>query len=174
MRCVEAIGHELVLEGLWRAARAKRLAHALCFVGPEGVGKFLSAERLALGLVCARGIGAPCGTCGPCKRAQSDSHPDIFVIDPTISSARSFQMVPVCCWGTTGILLAGATVQVTDSVTTRPQHRRALGSFLHRQRKSRVSGRWDRDLPGANEEVLNLAGLRSKHASVQDTIPLSA
>lgn len=92
MRCAEAIGHELVLDGLWRAARARRLAHALCFVGPEGVGKFLAAERLALGLVCARGIGAPCGTCGPCKRAQSDSHPDIFLIDPTIEGLESISI----------------------------------------------------------------------------------
>jgi DNA polymerase-3 subunit delta' len=92
VRCAEAIGHELVLEGLWRAARARRMAHALCFVGPEGVGKFLAAERLALGLVCARGIGEPCGACGPCKRAKSDAHPDILVVDPTIEGLESISI----------------------------------------------------------------------------------
>lgn len=92
MRFVEAIGHESVQEGLWRAARSRRLAHALCFVGPEGVGKFLCAERLAAGLVCARGIGEPCGTCGPCKRARIDAHPDIFVVDPTVDGLESISI----------------------------------------------------------------------------------
>lgn len=81
MRCVEPIGHATVLEGLWSAARAKRLAHALCFVGPSGAGKFLAAEWLAMGLLCARGPSAPCGECGACKRAKIDSHPDVFVVE---------------------------------------------------------------------------------------------
>ena len=81
MRFEEPVGHASVIEGLWRAARAEHLAHALCFAGPAGVGKFLAAEWLALGLLCARGIGPPCGSCGPCKRARADSHPDVFVID---------------------------------------------------------------------------------------------
>lgn len=90
MRDLAPIGHGAVLDGLWNAARAGRLAHALLFSGPEGVGKFLAAERLATGLLCARGSGAPgspagaapCGTCGPCKRVRADAHPDLFVIDP--------------------------------------------------------------------------------------------
>jgi len=92
VRFAEVVGHEHVLEGLWRSARAQRLAHALCFTGPEGVGKFLSAERLTAGLLCARGIGPPCGTCGPCKRAKIDSHPDVFVIDPTIEGLESISI----------------------------------------------------------------------------------
>ena len=51
-----------MLAGLWRAARAGRLAHALCFAGPDGVGKHLAAEWLTLGLFCARGpvvVGEP-------------------------------------------------------------------------------------------------------------------
>jgi DNA polymerase-3 subunit delta' len=81
VRCEEPTGHADRIAGLWKAARSDRLAHALCFSGPTGVGKFLAAEWLALGLLCARGIGPPCGACGPCKRARADSHPDVFVID---------------------------------------------------------------------------------------------
>jgi DNA polymerase III delta' subunit len=81
VRFEEPIGHVDVIAGLWKAARADRLAHALCFAGPAGVGKFLAAEWLALGLLCQRGPGPPCGTCGACKRARADSHPDVFVID---------------------------------------------------------------------------------------------
>ncbi len=82
MRFVEPLGHGRALTGLWSAAREQRLAHALCFAGPAGAGKFLAAEWLALGLLCASGPGTPCGTCGPCKRVRAGSHPDLFVIDP--------------------------------------------------------------------------------------------
>ncbi len=84
-----------MLAGLLRAARDGRLAHALCFVGPEGVGKFLAAEHLAVGLLCARGVGAPCGTCGPCKRAKIDSHPDVFVVDPTEDGSESITIAHI-------------------------------------------------------------------------------
>ncbi|MBL8860364.1 MAG: DNA polymerase III subunit [Planctomycetes bacterium] len=92
MRSDEPLGHDEVLSGLWRAARAGRLAHALCFVGPEGVGKFLCAERLVAGLMCAGGIGVACGNCGPCKRLKIDSHPDVFVIDPTVEGLESISI----------------------------------------------------------------------------------
>jgi DNA polymerase-3 subunit delta' len=87
VRLETPLGHLATIEGLWSAARADRLAHALCFVGPSGIGKFLAAEWLALGLLCERGpmrdhaARAPCGTCGACKRARADSHPDVFVLD---------------------------------------------------------------------------------------------
>jgi len=82
VRALELLGHGPVIEGLWRAARGQRLAHALGFFGPPGVGKFLAAERLVLGLVCQNGPGEPCLACGPCKRALSGSHPDVLVLDP--------------------------------------------------------------------------------------------
>ena len=81
MHWVEPVGHGSLLEGLWSAARARRLSHALLFTGPEGVGKFLAARALAWGLLCAAGPGRPCGRCGPCKRFAAESHADVFVID---------------------------------------------------------------------------------------------
>ena len=92
MRSLEPIGHADVLAGLWRAAQERRLAHALAFVGAEGVGKFLAAERFAAGLLCARGIGAPCGACGPCKRLRIDSHPDVLVVDPTVEGLETISI----------------------------------------------------------------------------------
>jgi DNA polymerase-3 subunit delta' len=105
----EALGHEALLEGLWRAARAERLAHALCFSGPLGVGKFLAAERLAFGLLCergpVRGDGAlPCGSCGPCKRAKSDAHPDLLVIDPTLEEEETIKIARIAGRGEDGSL----------------------------------------------------------------------
>ena len=77
-------GHAPVVAGLWRAARAGRLPHALLFQGPPGLGKFRAAQALAQGLLCARGAleQGPCGQCGPCKRFLSGGHPDLHVIDP--------------------------------------------------------------------------------------------
>ncbi len=92
MRSTEPRGHGAILEGMWNAARTGRLAHAFGFFGPDGVGKYLAAERLVLGLVCASGPGAPCLTCGACKRAISGSHPDILVLDPVSADVEEIYM----------------------------------------------------------------------------------
>ncbi len=78
------MGHAPILAGLWRAAAAKRLPHALLFQGPGGVGKFRAARALAQGLLCASSTRetGPCGACGPCKRFVAGGHPDLLVIDP--------------------------------------------------------------------------------------------
>ncbi|MFN0008953.1 MAG: DNA polymerase III subunit delta' [Planctomycetota bacterium] len=82
MRLLEPVGHVERIEKLLRAAAGKRLAHALLFTGPEGIGKFLAAEWLAFGLLCARGPARPCGTCGPCKRLLAGTHADVLIVDP--------------------------------------------------------------------------------------------
>lgn len=80
------VGQQEQIEGLWRAAREGRLSHAFGFFGPRGVGKFLSARWFAAGLLCKDADtprpGPPCGRCGPCKRVEIGSHPDVFVLDP--------------------------------------------------------------------------------------------
>ncbi|HIK59962.1 MAG TPA: hypothetical protein EYF98_04645, partial [Planctomycetes bacterium] len=76
------LGHGEVLQGLWDAARSDRLPHALILHGPEGIGKYHAARWLAQGLLCEGGPGEPCLSCGPCRRVQADSHPDLFLVDP--------------------------------------------------------------------------------------------
>ncbi len=92
MRSTEPVGHGVLLSGMWNAARAQRLAHAFGFFGPPGVGKFLAAERLVLGLVCADGPGVPCLVCGACKRALAGSHPDVLVLDPVEQEVEEIYM----------------------------------------------------------------------------------
>lgn len=92
MRSAEPVGHGELLAGMWNAARGQRLAHAFGFFGPPGVGKFLAAERLVLGLVCATGPGAPCLSCGACKRALSGTHPDVLVLDPVEREVEEIYM----------------------------------------------------------------------------------
>ena len=78
---VEPIGHTAIVAGLVQSAREDRLPHALLLEGSEGVGKFRAALWLAAALLCERGGDAPCLVCGSCKRVQSGSHADVFVID---------------------------------------------------------------------------------------------
>ncbi len=86
MQVFEPRRHAEAVAGLWHAAKVGRLPHALSFEGPEGVGKFRAALWFSAGLLCAQGPGAPCGSCGPCKRVASGghlgNHPDLMVIDP--------------------------------------------------------------------------------------------
>ena len=85
MQADEPLHHAQLVRGLWRAAAADRLPHALLFAGPAGIGKYRAARWLARGLFCERGIptgcGGPCGTCGPCVRALADTHPDQFLLE---------------------------------------------------------------------------------------------
>ncbi|MEY2806267.1 MAG: polymerase subunit delta [Planctomycetota bacterium] len=92
MRVEPLRGHEGRLAGLWRAAAEGRLAHALLFAGPAGIGKHLAAETLAAGLLCDRGPGEPCRTCGACKRCASGAHPDLHVVDPV---AEELETIPI-------------------------------------------------------------------------------
>jgi DNA polymerase-3 subunit delta' len=75
-------GHAEIVDGLLAATKNRRLPHALLFAGPDGVGKYLAAEWLAAGILCAKGPARPCGSCGPEKRLEAGSHPDFLAIDP--------------------------------------------------------------------------------------------
>lgn len=94
--CEAPIGHQGLIEGLWRARELGRLSHALLFEGPAGIGKFHSALWFAKGLFCERRAdpewSAPCDVCGACKRFAAGSHPDVFVLDPI---AENLETIPV-------------------------------------------------------------------------------
>lgn len=70
------IGHEQIRARLRDAAQRNRLAHALLFTGPAGIGKALVALELAAGLLCERGAEGPCGECAGCVQARAGTHPD--------------------------------------------------------------------------------------------------
>ncbi len=86
------VAHGEVLRGLWRAAAAGRLPHALLFAGPRGIGRFRAAELLARGLLCERGPDAPCEACGACTRTRTGNHLDLFVLDPLAEGRESLQV----------------------------------------------------------------------------------
>jgi len=74
-------GQERALQTLRRALGRGRLAHALIFAGPAGVGKRSTARALATALFCKNDPGLGCGSCDDCHLIETGSHPDLFVED---------------------------------------------------------------------------------------------
>lgn len=75
----DLIGHADVAETLRAALVSGRLAHALMFVGPRGVGKATAALALASARLCGapRDDGDACGDCATCRSVAHGNHPDL-------------------------------------------------------------------------------------------------
>ncbi len=67
----------MVLE---RMIRRDALHHGLCFHGPNGVGKRLTARETARAMMCETREG--CDTCGHCHKLASGNHPDYTEVHP--------------------------------------------------------------------------------------------
>ncbi len=80
----EIWGQEKALNILKKAFQSKRLAHAYLFVGPEGVGKKLTAFNLAKALNCLTPPtpGDCCDQCPSCQKMNAATHPDLILVEP--------------------------------------------------------------------------------------------
>ena len=74
-------GHHAVLSRLERALAQDRLAHALLFSGPQGVGKSTVALALGQALGCEEAPGRGCGVCHTCDRIRRGVHPDVLWVE---------------------------------------------------------------------------------------------
>ena len=74
-------GQDRAISFLQAALANKTIAHAYIFVGPDGVGRILTALAFAKALNC-KGSGAevPCGSCAPCRKIDASNHPDVSVL----------------------------------------------------------------------------------------------
>ncbi len=78
----EVVGQDHVTSTLKNALKGDRLAHALIFSGPRGIGKTSVARILAKAMNCERGPAPdPCNTCGICKEITMGSSVDVQEID---------------------------------------------------------------------------------------------
>lgn len=77
-------GQESALTILRNALRSGRLAHAYLFLGPDGVGKRLTALTLAKAMNCQSppAEGESCARCSSCIKIDSSNHADVIVVEP--------------------------------------------------------------------------------------------
>ncbi len=82
-QCFEdVIGQTHVTKTLQNALRQNRIAHALLFSGPRGVGKTSVARILSKALNCDRGPSpVPCNECPTCIRITEGNEVDVLEID---------------------------------------------------------------------------------------------
>jgi DNA polymerase-3 subunit gamma/tau len=78
----EVVGQDHLVQTLTNAIRTDRVAHALLFAGPRGVGKTSVARIMAKAMNCKKGPGpAPCNVCQSCKEITEGAALDVFEID---------------------------------------------------------------------------------------------
>jgi DNA polymerase-3 subunit delta' len=70
-----------VVTALQRAYAGDKVTHACLFAGPDGVGRFLTAQTWARLLLCLRpvesgGFWEGCGQCESCRLLEGEGHPD--------------------------------------------------------------------------------------------------
>ena len=84
-------GHERTIGLVQAALRNNRLAHAYLFHGQVGIGKCLTAVRVAQALNCEQPPASDnqdsCGTCRSCRQIAARTHPDYTVIEPDQEAA---------------------------------------------------------------------------------------
>jgi len=73
-------GHERAGAFLRAAVGNERLAHALLFAGPDGVGKRSVALAFASWVHCQAGGSDACGACASCRQIAAGSHPDVQLV----------------------------------------------------------------------------------------------
>ena len=78
----QVVGQDHVTDTLRNAIRADRVAHALLFAGPRGVGKTSVARIMAKAMNCQDGpTPSPCDACQSCKEITEGIALDVFEID---------------------------------------------------------------------------------------------
>jgi len=114
MRLRDIVGQDRATALLLRAVGSGRLAHALLFDGPDGVGKRSAALGLALALCCPEQPNLGCGACDVCRRILAGQHPDVRVLAPETNQIVVEQAKDIVALASTRPHEAPARVLVVD------------------------------------------------------------
>jgi len=87
------VGHDPVIRRFRRLLADDRLAHAYLLHGPDGIGKYQLAFRIALARLCRQREDDACGSCLDCRLARSGDHPDLHPVDETETSRIRIDVV---------------------------------------------------------------------------------
>ncbi len=80
------VGHEWAVDMLSNSITHDRVGHAYLITGASQVGKTTLARTFAQALNCvAAEENRPCGLCRPCKLIANDRHPDVQMLESTLS-----------------------------------------------------------------------------------------
>lgn len=74
------IGNKLLHKMLTDTINGGHLCHAYLFCGDKNLGKRTLAKSFAKSILCA-GKEKPCGECKSCRKADANSHPDIYFFE---------------------------------------------------------------------------------------------
>jgi DNA polymerase III subunit delta' len=77
MALSEVQGQTRAISALEKSLASGHVHHAWLFIGPEGVGKELTAVGLAQALTCPDQPNVGCGKCSSCQRVLRRNHPDV-------------------------------------------------------------------------------------------------
>ena len=82
-------GQDRALKFLLGSLSSGRMSNSYLFLGPEGVGRVLTAKTFIKTLVCAckNSDGSACMQCPSCRRIEAGEHPDILWIKPEKNKA---------------------------------------------------------------------------------------
>ncbi len=81
MEFTDIIGNEKNKELLKSILKQQKLSHSYMFIGKEGIGKFLFANKWAKMILCQTKEELECNKCKSCIQFDSNNHPDFYVIN---------------------------------------------------------------------------------------------
>jgi DNA polymerase-3 subunit delta' len=129
-RLIDAvIGQRAAWDVLMQQLNKDRLAHALAFAGPAGVGKKKIAWALAQALVCEREH-PPCGECGPCRRVEGSQSESVLFLEPTAGALKLEAAQQILHFLTLRSLGRARVVILDDAQRLNPQAANALLKIL--------------------------------------------
>ena len=81
------IGHRQIIQRLIETKQQNKVPGTLLFVGPEGVGRRLTAMGFAQALLCENDPSG-CGVCGSCIRVEKGTSEGVLLVEPEKQQIR--------------------------------------------------------------------------------------
>ena len=84
MTNISVVGHQEIIDRFAQVLKSNRLANTWLLVGPEGIGKRLTATWLAKCLLCEQTASSEliaCQQCPACQQVDALTHPDLLVVE---------------------------------------------------------------------------------------------